>query len=560
MEQPIWTKKYFQAIKDHHEDLIFAIDINGRITMMNSACSKVLGKSEDEAAGTSFLSFFLDSQQEAVRSAIERMREGTVKKIKMEAEIITESGETRGYRLQVIPVDLNESCREILFIGRILTEEKIKKYPLYDEKTRLPNRKSIENELFNRIKRVSDSHESLAILIIQIRRLQMISDALGHSAGDWAIIQMAKRIEASLPDQSFIGRFSRNKFAILMDGSEDYTELEKLGNHIIMAIEKPLRFGKQEFNFSAAIGISSYPRDGADTKDLLNNAGIALGYARAGTHDNIAFHGNEMNLEMEKRADLERSLRNGIENNEFFLVYQPIIQSATGEIRACEALLRWEHPKWGLIPPLEFIPIAEETGMIHSLGKWILKTACKQVKKWQEAGYKHMSASVNVSAYQLDSAQFIKNVKEALEQSGLKAECLYLELTESIMIDQSSKTIEMMCELERMGVKFSIDDFGTGYSSLGYLKQLPIHTLKIDRSFIQNLSHHSPDFPIVHAILTMGHGLGLRVVAEGIETNHQLAMLTSLGCDFVQGHFIEKPLEARRFTCWLEKKHNASNA
>lgn len=555
------TKKYFQAIKEHHDDLIFTTDISGRITMMNSACSKIMGKSEEEAAGTSCLSFFSSEQRKAVLSYIKSIAEEKVKNVKMEADIQTASGETRQYSIHLI--DVNGPFREILFIGRNITkqrmfEEKIKRYSLYDEKTGLPNRISIENELSERIIQAKKYNESLSVLFIQIKNVKMINDALGHPAGDRAIAQMAERIKAILPKRSFIGRFSTNKFTVLMHVPENRLEIETLCNAILAAIQSPMYFEKQEFYIGAAIGISQHPVDGKDTNCLLKNAGIALRYAKAGTHDSIVFHAEKMNMEMVKRADLESSLRKGVEHNNFFLVYQPIIQSRTREIIACEALLRWSHPKWGIIPPLKFIPIAEETGMIHSLGKWILKTACMQVKEWQAAGLGNMSASVNVSAYQLDSSQFVRNVKEALEQSGLEAKYLHLELTESVMIDQSGKTVEMMRELKKMGVKISIDDFGTGYSSLSYLKHLPIHSLKIDRSFISNLDHQSPNLAIVHAILTMGHGLGLRVVAEGIETNDQLSMLTHLGCDFVQGYLIEKPLEANRFTSWLEKKHKSS--
>lgn len=557
-------KKYFQTIKDHHEDLIFTIDVKGHITMMNSACSKILGKSEKEMSGKSCLSFFSAHQREAVKSQIRRITAGKVQKINTEIEIRTAAEDTRHYNFQLIALDIDESCREILFIGRNITgqrlfENKIKQYTFYDPKTGLPNRKSIEKEISDRINRAQESEDCFAVIFIQIRRVKMINDALGHPAGDSALRQVAERIEKVIPKHSFLGRFSTNKFTLLLDGFTDHAEIEKVCDDIIASIQKPMYFEKQEFNITGAIGISQYPSDGSVVAGLLKNAGIALRYAKAGTHDCTVFYGNEMNMKMAKRVDLERGLRKAIENNELFLVYQPIIQSATGEINACEALLRWAHPYWGLIPPLEFIPIAEETGMIHSLGKWILKTACKQVKEWQQAGFGKMSASVNVSAYQLDSLRFVQNVKEALDQSGLQPEYLHLELTESVMIDQSEKTVEMMRELKRMGVKISIDDFGTGYSSLSYLKHLPIHALKIDRSFIQNLDHYSPDLPIVHAILTMGHGLGLRVVAEGIETNDQLSMLTSLGCDFVQGYLIEKPLDANRFTGWLEKKNSAPN-
>ena len=331
-----------------------------------------------------------------------------------------------------------------------------------------------------------------------------------------------------------------------------------MGSELLNTIQKPFLFETQEFYVTASIGASVYPNDGMDNIELMKNADAALNRAKVKGGSGIVFFADEMNEETLQRVHLERSLRKALDNRELFIAYQPIIETSTGETVACEALLRWEHPELGTISPATFIPVAEDTGLIQSLGKWVLETACKQIKTWHDLGIS-LSVSVNVSANQFQDKCFMEEVKNALTISGLEAQYLHLELTESVMLNQTFETISTMRTLGALGVKISIDDFGTGYSSMSYLKHLPIHRLKIDRSFIQYLSQDSPDFAIVNAIVTMGHGLGLQVVAEGVETEGQLALIASLGCDYVQGYLIEKPLEATRLQTLVPNPSTLAN-
>lgn len=256
-------------------------------------------------------------------------------------------------------------------------------------------------------------------MFIKLDRIKTINDAFGHHIGDKARIQLASRIQSLLPSGSFLGRFSTDTFTVLLGGETDSTTVMSISQRILQTIQEPLLFENQEFYIASSIGISVYPFDGQEYASLMKNADVALSRTDTVTNKNVVFYLNEMNKEMIERVELERSLRKGIENNEFFLAYQPIINPVTNEIVACEALLRWEHPEWGIVSPKKFIPIAEETGMIHTLGKWILKTACLQVKDWQRDGFEHISVSVNVSAHQLQNNRFIDNIKQALDESAL---------------------------------------------------------------------------------------------------------------------------------------------
>jgi diguanylate cyclase (GGDEF)-like protein/PAS domain S-box-containing protein len=552
--------EYCDSIIQNHSDIIFTTDANGFIKAVNPAFTKVFGLKVQDAQGISWLEFIEPDKKPLFQHAFDKVLKGKAGQIEIEA--LSEKG-ANIFHIHMMPLMDGAQCREILFFGRNMTElkkmeEKLEKLVYYDGNTGLPNERKLEQILNKRMKRAKREKRSFPVLFIQMDRIKTVNDAFGHRAGDEARIQLAERIRSVLPRGSFLGRFSTDKFTVLPGGKSDPDSVMALCQKIVEATQEPLLFENQEFYIASSIGISVYPFDGQDYASLMKNADAALSRTEAGTNKNIVFYVNEMDEEMIERVELERSLRKAIEQDEFFLAYQPIINPVTKEIVACEALLRWEHPKWGNIPPMKFIPIAEETGMIHTLGKWVLKTACSQVREWQKQGFENISASINVSAYQLQNNRFIDNIKQALEHSGLEPRYLHLELTESVMIDKSLKTVDMLRELMEMGVNISIDDFGTGYSSLSYLKHFPVHSLKIDRSFIQNLNRHSPDLAIVHAILTMGHGLGLRIVAEGIETKEQLRMLTNLGCDLVQGYLIERPLEARRFTHWLKRRQQNS--
>ncbi|WP_246197140.1 putative bifunctional diguanylate cyclase/phosphodiesterase [Cytobacillus depressus] len=420
--------------------------------------------------------------------------------------------------------------------------EKITELSNFDHDTGLPNRMRFTEQLGEMLQLAKKKKRVLAVLSIDMDRFKLINDSLGHYAGDFILKEIAYRIEKVLPSGSYLGRFSGDKFTVIMSREVQIEAVMKVSKSILMEISKQVYHKHQEYFVTASIGVCFYPEDGMDEHELLKNADIATNRSKQKGGNQITFFSTEMNEEAISRLELESYLRKALQKNEFFLMYQPLIDLGTGKVFGSEALIRWNHPKLGLVSPADFIPLAEETGLILEIGRWVLRTACMQNKKWQSIENSHLSVSVNVSAYQFQQPSFLDDVKQALSESQLKPQYLTLELTESTMLTNIEYSISIMKELQKIGVKVSIDDFGTGYSSLSYLKELPINTLKIDRSFINNLRVDTYDIAIVKAIITMGHGLEVKVVAEGVETKEQIDLLKELNCHYAQGFYIHKPL------------------
>ncbi len=434
-------------------------------------------------------------------------------------------------------------------------EEKVACLAYFDAETGLPNRLHFTNQVEDYVQRFSKirKHRKLAVLFIDLDRFKMINDTVGHYAGDIILKQLAKRIQGLLPKKSFLARFSGDKFTILITEDVDVEKIADIGQTLLHIIAKPIMYEAREFFLTGSIGVSFYPNDGITTELLFKHADTAMNLAKQQGGNKMKFYSTEMNQQVLYKLELEGYLRRALEKNEFHLCYQPLIDLASGEVYGSEALIRWEHPKLGLVSPGEFIPLAEETGLIHEIGKWVLKKACQENKKWHDLGYDYLAISVNVSANQFQQMSFIEVVKEALEETGLPPQYLTLELTEGVMLRNITHSVIVMKELQKLGVKVSIDDFGTGYSSLSYLKDLPINTLKIDRTFINNLKVNSTDIAIVKAIITMGHGLSVKVVAEGVETDEQIALLKELQCHYAQGFYIDRPMKSEAFEKGLAK-------
>lgn len=553
------SEEQYRSLFNNNTDMIYSTDLRGNFTSMNPVFLKNLGYAQEELLGKSALKLVQEADVNRIKRHFHRTIDG--KPQYYDIEIYTKNGKASYYHIKNIPITVNNECVGIYGIGRDITEnlefeKKITQLANYDEETGLPNRNKFKEIIDRMLERAKKKKRTLAVLFVDFNRFNMINDALGHDAGDLFLKEMAVRIKNCLLTGAYVGRFGSDKFTILLTKNSSPEYVTSMCKLLLEAIQLPFKFQDKEFFITASIGVSMYPYDGYDSDILMKNADIALNRAKLQGGNEWIFFSDEMNDETIKRLELESDLRRALKNNELYLLYQPIVEKGTRKLITCEALIRWQHPQRGIVPPLEFIPIAEETGLIHSIGKWVLKTACKQVVDWHNEGLTDVSISINVSAFQFQNRWFIEEVKNALAYSGLHPNYLHLELTETVMLNDSQKTIEVMKALTNIGVKISIDDFGTGYSSLSYLKNLPIHILKIDRSFIQNLDVNTPDFAIVKSIMTMGHGLGLQVTAEGIETTQQLEILEEMNCDFLQGYFIEKPLFPDQLKEWLNHQHS----
>ena len=433
-------------------------------------------------------------------------------------------------------------------------EDKLAELANFDHDTGLPNRMRLTRQLENMLKVAKAKDRQLAVLSIDMDRFKMINDSLGHFAGDIILKELAYRIEKVLPGGAYIGRFGGDKFTVILSKEVRIEEVMKTCKPILEEIAKSIIFDDHEYFITASIGVSFYPNDGRDVHVLLKNADVAGNRSKAQGGNRITFFSTEMNEQVSSRLEMESYLRRAIQKGEFYLMFQPLIDLHTGRVFGSEALIRWNHPSLGTIPPADFIPLAEETGLIKEIGSWVLKQACRQNKEWHLLGHEDLSVAVNVSAYQFQQPGFLDDVKNALAEADLEPKYLTLELTESTMLHNVEYSISVMKALQDFGVKVSIDDFGTGYSSLSYLKNLPINTLKIDRSFINNLRIDTFDVAIVKAIITMGQGLEVKVLAEGVETKEQMDLLKELNCHYAQGFYIHKPLTSADFEEGLHTK------
>ncbi|WP_404331178.1 putative bifunctional diguanylate cyclase/phosphodiesterase [Mesobacillus maritimus] len=441
------------------------------------------------------------------------------------------------------------------FLSFTLLEEKIFKLAYYDLETGLANKMNFTEHLEQIIRLgIPHTNKQFALLIIDMDRFKNINDSLGYTTGDFILKEMALRLKMKIPTGSFLGRFTGDKFSLLVTKVTNIQAVLKLANEILEKIAEPLKYLEQEVMLTASIGISFYPKDGLDEQSLLKNADTAMNKSKQLGGNRITFYETEMKQKILSRFELENYLRKALKRSEFFLCYQPVIDLENGTIIANEALIRWNQPRLGLVSPAEFIPLAEEIGLIDEIGRWVLNEACQQTKKWQQIGMHHLGIAVNVSGKQLQNPAFFQEVRLALKHSGLDSNYLTLELTESAMIQKLHSSIKVMRALQKMGIKISIDDFGTGYSSLSYLRSLPINSLKIDRSFVNNIQETPIDMAIVKAIITMGEGLEVDIVAEGVETREQADILRELQCDYAQGYFIQKPLASHEFEAFANRE------
>ena len=412
----------------------------------------------------------------------------------------------------------------------------------YDTLTDLPNRTLFEDRLTQALAVGQRANQMLAILFVSLDQLNRVNDTLGHPLGDLLLKEVASRLRLCVIESDTVARFGGEEFAILLRTIGQTRDVLEIIGTIREVLKPSFDLDGQELFGTASMGVSFFPLDGEDNQSLLKNAGIALYRAKDAGGDNYQFYTADMNAIASKRLALETSLRQAIENGELLLHYQPRVVVDSGQIGGIEALVRWQHPLLGLVSPADFIPLAEETGLILPIGEWVLREACRQTRRWQEQGFNPMRVSVNISALQLQRQDLAETVAQILEETKLAPEFLELELTESSIMTNAEVTIGILTRLQTMGVMISIDDFGTGFSSLSYLKRLPIDALKIDQSFVRDVSTDQDDTALVMAIITLAHNLRLRVVAEGVETEEQWRFLHLLRCDEIQGFIFSKPL------------------
>jgi diguanylate cyclase (GGDEF)-like protein len=413
-------------------------------------------------------------------------------------------------------------------------EEKLRIVATHDPLTALPNRTLLHERLSHALAKAQRHDRQLAALFIGLDRFKSVNDTLGHEAGDALLQDAARRLYDCLRETDTMARQGGDEFVVLMDELSDRDPISRVSQRILDAVARPFSLDGRELHISASIGISVYPDDG---RTLLRNADVAMHRAKEKGGNGYQYYSAQLDNHSVERLSLESGLRRALERDELTLHYQPKVNIASGLVSGMEALLRWQHPELGSVPPARFIPIAEETGLIVPIGAWVLKTACAQNRAWQRSGVRRFAVAVNLSPRQFAADNLLEDIRSALAESGLAPQDLELEITESMVMDDPDKAIDVLRQVKALGVSVAIDDFGIGYSSLAYLKRFPIDTVKVDRSFVEDIPADENSMAIAQAVIAMAHNLRLKVVAEGVESEGQLSFLRGEGCDDIQGYY-----------------------
>lgn len=530
-------------------DQIVITDIQGRVEFVNPSFERETGFSFNELEGK--LPDFLTSDKhdagfyndlwDSLFSG--RTWHGEITLNRRDDSVVVED-------VTITPIK-NESkaVERFIAIKRNITDKKIYEKKLdhlahHDHLTGLPNRLLFSDRLTQCLAHSERRKNALAVLFIDLDRFKLINDTLGHSVGDLLLKAVAERLHNNIREADTIARMGGDEFTIILSDVDNAHEIASVTRRVADVMSAPFVLAGQELFVTTSIGVSIYPTDGIDVETLVKNADSAMYRAKEQGRNNYQFYTEALNTAAVERMQLENSLRKALDREEFVLHYQPRVDVKTGAILGVEALVRWHHPELGLVPPAAFIPLAEETGLIEPIGQWVLRTACAQNMKWQMCGFNPISVAVNVSARQLARDGLTDEVAQILNETGLAPEYLDLELTESVLMHSIDLAIGILRKFKEMGVRLSIDDFGTGYSSLTYLKRFPIDAVKIDQSFIRDLTTNSDDAAIARAVIAMSQSLKLKVIAEGVETVEQLQVLRSMECDEIQGYFVSRPVPA----------------
>ena len=543
------------VISDTSKDSMIILDKEGRILRVNPSGEKKLQYQDTELLGKNIRVIFTDNESidylENLFMKIQRYGSLRGYESHKEISVTRKDGTTFLSEIQ-IGWKLIQDKTIIACTIRDITEQKksealIKHMAYHDFLTDLPNRRAFNETLISHLKNAREVNQPLGIMFLDMDRFKYINDSLGHSIGDRVLQEVSGRLSRSVRDQDFLARVGGDEFNIILPNTDRESALE-VAVHILEALQKPLLVNDYELYITTSIGLSIFPYDGEDFNELIKNADVALYQAKEqGKNKYHVFH-TGMNMQSYRSFIMQNDLRKAIERDEFELVYQPRVNVATGKVESAEALLRWNHPSWGAVSPSEFIPLAEQTGQIVEIGDWVLRTACQQMKRWEENDYNSIRLAVNFSAQQFMQKDLLSNIKRILEETKVAANLLEIELTESALLKNEEFIINTLQRLREMGITISIDDFGTGYSSLHYLSRLPIHILKIDKSFVHGIIDKSNENrSITSTIISLAKSLDLSIVAEGVETEEQLEFLSLHQCDEVQGYLFSPPVPQRTF-------------
>ncbi|UII55498.1 EAL domain-containing protein [Cytobacillus spongiae] len=541
------SEDQYRSLVEMSPDII-AVIIDKKISYINEAGSKLLdADSPDELVDKEVLQFTTLRDMAFVKREINHKMRNT----RFEITVYGLKGRKIDVELTAMPI-LYQGREGFQVVGRDITERKksekmIRQMAFYDSLTKIPNRNMFKQRLNEAIQQ--ESNKGFAIFFIDLDRFKVINDTKGHTVGDRILVKVANRLSRAVGKRGQVFRQGGDEFLILLENVDKEQVIQEARN-VIDKFSQSFEVDEQEFFVTPSIGISMYPIDGIDQESLVKHADSAMYVAKDRGKNNFQFYHDSMDRASARKIELENGLRKAIELNQMILHYQPKIHLASRNVLGVEALIRWEHPTFGIVSPQDFIPLAEETGLIVPIGKWVMKTACEQSKLWERKGIGKVPIAVNISVRQIQDDHFVDDVSHILAETNFDPTLLELEITESIMQDFERST-RILNELKKLGVTISMDDFGTGYSSLSNLRYLPLDHIKIDKSFVDDIIHHSYQGSIVKAIIDMGLNLQFQIIAEGIEEEEQVAFLLENGCNIGQGYHFSKPLPAELLESYL---------
>ena len=544
-------------------DAVMSTDVLGCVTYLNAVAESMTGWSRKEAAGhpiEEVLRIIDATSREAAQNPMALViRENKTLGLTANCVLIRRDGGEVAIEDCAAPIhDRRGQVTGAVMVFRDVSmarEMSLRMSYLahHDSLTDLPNRVLLHDRLTQAIAQARRNRIKLALLFLDVDRFKNINDSLGHEVGDHLLQTVAQRLLACVRSTDTVSRQGGDEFVILLSEVTHAQDAAVSADKILLALSTPYDIDQHELHLTVSIGIVTYPDDGTDAGTLLKNADFAMYHAKESGRDNYQFFRPDMNVHAVARQSLENDLRHAIEREEFVLHYQPTVNLETGAPVGVEALIRWRHPQHGLLPPAQFIPIAEDCGFIVPIGRWALREGCRQARAWQDAGLPLACVAINVSAVELRAKDFVPAVRAILTETGLEPRYLELELTETFLMQDSTSTSVVLLALKEMGLQIALDDFGTGYSSLSYLKRFPIDTVKIDRSFVRDLTTDTGDASIVSAVISMGKRLHMQVVAEGVETPEQLAFLREQSCPQGQGYYFSRPMVAEEFAKILRR-------
>jgi diguanylate cyclase (GGDEF)-like protein/PAS domain S-box-containing protein len=551
------SEQRFKSLFEHNPDCVFWFDLEGRLLSVNPALQRLTGFSRKELEGITLDTLIRNQSGQTALMLMQKAKSGQLEQF--ETRFAHKDGLELYMQATVIPITVNNQLVGVYVIAQDITAkqqalETIRSIAYFDSLTGLPNRHHFYEHWHEALRPAGDNHvvppKRAAILFVDLDRFKMINDSLGHRAGDALLQESALRMKRCVGQAGMVARLSGDEFVVLL------YEIAKADCHQIAealnaTLAEPVLYDNHPLQTTASIGISLFPEHSTDPEQLIQFADIAMYQVKEQGKNGVKFFDPEMNEAIMRRTQLEAELRSALDNERLVLHYQPQTDAATGRLLGLEALVRWQHSERGIISPLEFIPIAEESGLITVLGAWVLREACRQAREWLDAGLPPVTVAVNISMKQFQDEELFATIERALADARLPAALLELEITESIGLQGAELVINKLNRLKQLGVRIAIDDFGTGYSSLHYLQKLPLDTLKIDKSFIRNMESEAAGASIVRSVINLAHSLNLTVLAEGVELGSQLSKLADFGCDRLQGYYIARPMPASDAMAWM---------